>query len=160
MGTPGQAARIRLFGSYPRPGMVSKKVPIRLLFGASMCYSTPSIEDSQGRMTAGNAASLKGCTAVLGSPCEGEGRGFETRVPLQRAHHLSICNDRTASLYRYLLDATPGQHPSPPSLPNRSHCAALHMTADESFANRSATSSRHSRESSLPLKAHKSLRTR
>jgi hypothetical protein len=62
--------------------MVSIKVSIHLSSGAQLCYSTQSIEVSPGPGVCGRGPEGAELVLCSESPCQGEGRGFETRVPL------------------------------------------------------------------------------
>jgi len=62
---------------------VSIEVSILLLWGALWCPSMYHTEASYFQASLGEAASGAGLPLPTETPCQGEGRGFETRVPLQ-----------------------------------------------------------------------------
>ncbi|SRR6266511_3115148 len=109
--------------------MVSILVSIELLFRAIWCSSIVLVQVQQGKTIPGKSASGAVSPPPRGLPCQGEGRGFETRVPLQErlrptaaGEHFfpaQTCSRRHVHVVRGSATFTqPSASPSQPVLPS------------------------------------------
>ena len=80
--TPARQLGLRPFTASRYTGVVSMVVSTYLSSGALTCYSMSYAESTPVLIISATYADRAGRPRFLKTPCQGEGRGFETRVPL------------------------------------------------------------------------------